>query len=74
MDNIGLPEILYFLYQKIVPLSAFGIFAIALWLYLRHRRAAARQQSPTSCRECGKYYEGKPSFCPHCGKPVLPST
>jgi rubrerythrin len=41
---------------------------------LRHRRAAARQQSPTSCRECGKYYEGKPSFCPHCGKPVLPST
>ncbi len=22
------------------------------------------------CKECGKYYDGAPSFCPHCGKPV----
>jgi len=20
------------------------------------------------CKECGKYYEGNPSFCPQCGK------
>ena len=24
----------------------------------------------TLCKECGKYYEGKPSFCPNCGKPI----
>lgn len=23
------------------------------------------------CQECGKYFEGTPSFCPNCGEPVL---
>lgn len=22
------------------------------------------------CAQCGKYYEGSPNFCPHCGKKV----
>jgi len=22
------------------------------------------------CVECGKYYEGSPNFCPHCGEKV----
>ena len=22
------------------------------------------------CNECGKYFDGKPQFCPNCGKPT----
>jgi membrane protease subunit (stomatin/prohibitin family) len=22
------------------------------------------------CKECGKYYEGNPNFCPNCGKQI----
>ena len=22
------------------------------------------------CTECGKYYEGEPRYCPHCGRPT----
>lgn len=23
------------------------------------------------CKECGKFYEGNPRFCPNCGKQIL---
>lgn len=28
------------------------------------------QRVPKLCKECGKYYEGTPNFCPHCGKQI----
>jgi hypothetical protein len=28
------------------------------------------QREPKLCKECGKYYEDSPNFCPHCGKQI----
>ncbi len=28
-------------------------------------------QNSELCIECGKYYTGKPKFCPHCGKKTI---
>jgi len=32
-------------------------------------RAGQVLETPKLCADCGKYYTGAPSFCPHCGKP-----
>ena len=32
-------------------------------------RAGQVLETPKLCADCGKYYAGLPSFCPHCGKP-----
>jgi hypothetical protein len=28
------------------------------------------ERVPKLCKECGKYYEGNPNFCPNCGKSI----
>lgn len=32
--------------------------------------AESQRTAAKLCRECGKYYDGTPSFCPNCGKSI----
>lgn len=48
------------------------IIALPLWLVFRPKAIVSPvvttvSRSPSLCSDCGKYYEGSPTFCPNCG-------
>jgi energy-coupling factor transporter transmembrane protein EcfT len=48
------------------------IIFLPLWFIFRPKKDSeiVILDKPKLCQECGKYYEGLPTFCPNCGKPV----
>ena len=46
------------------------IIFLPLWFFLRPKKESeiVIADRPKLCAECGKYYEGMPSYCPNCGK------
>ena len=48
------------------------IVFLPLWFFLRPKKESEIVviDKPKLCLECGKYYEGFPSYCPNCGKPI----
>ncbi|MFO0793706.1 MAG: hypothetical protein U0586_06555 [Candidatus Brocadiaceae bacterium] len=45
------------------------IVFLPLYLVLRGRRPK-KMDILMPCKYCGKYYEGAPTYCPHCGHKV----
>jgi ribosomal protein L37E len=43
-----------------------------LWIIVRNFTAAGTVSGRKAilCANCGKYYEGTPSYCPNCGNPI----
>ena len=47
-------------------IGTFLLLIVFLPLYLIRR--PTKNKSLKLCHHCGKYYDGTPSFCSHCGK------
>jgi|GEM_PF-555438 len=48
------------------------IIFLPLWLFIRPEVKSpaivhTQTHEPRLCTNCGKYYDGTPSFCPNCG-------
>lgn len=49
------------------------IIFLPLWFFLRPKKESEIviiADKPKLCLDCGKYYEGLPTFCPNCGQAI----
>ncbi|BBO16709.1 conserved hypothetical protein [Candidatus Brocadia pituitae] len=52
-------------------MGVFLLMIVVLPVYLIMRTKQGKQMEIlTSCKYCGKYYEGAPLYCPNCGHKV----
>jgi uncharacterized membrane protein len=54
--------------------AAIALPALVVYLVAGKKETVTVQveqdRSSTLCAACGKYYAGRPQFCPNCGRPV----